>query len=115
MASNTALIQTDEVRIALQAGAPIVALESTLISHGLPWPANLETALEAESAVRAAGAVLATIAVIAGEIRVGLTQAELEQLRALGGDRVLAANRTLIVCNARVAAEIAVAYRSPGS
>lgn len=66
-----------EVATALQAGQPVVALESTLISHGLPWPANLETAREAEAAVRDAGAVPATIAVLAGRPTIGLTAAEL--------------------------------------
>ena len=57
-----------------------VALESTLIAHGLPWPDNLETALASEAAVREAGAEPATIAVLGGSIRVGLTREELERL-----------------------------------
>ncbi|RMD93316.1 MAG: pseudouridine-5'-phosphate glycosidase, partial [Alphaproteobacteria bacterium] len=61
-----------------------VALESTIITHGMPWPQNLETARAVEAAVRAAGAVPATIAVIEGEIRVGLAAAELEALARQG-------------------------------
>lgn len=69
-----------EVAIALREGRPVVALESTLIAHGLPWPLNLETARQAEAAVRSAGAVPATIAVMRGSPTVGLTDAELEAL-----------------------------------
>ena len=61
-----------EVAEALEAGRPVVALESTIISHGLPRPRNLEAAHEAEAAVRSAGAVPATIALLGGEVRVGL-------------------------------------------
>jgi pseudouridine-5'-phosphate glycosidase len=67
----------DEVREALAAGRPVVALESTIISHGLPRPRNGEVAREIEAAVRSAGAVPATIAVVAGEVRVGLDDAAL--------------------------------------
>jgi pseudouridine-5'-phosphate glycosidase len=72
----------EEVREALAMGRPVVALESTLIAHGLPWPDNRETALDAERAVREAGATLATIAVIDGRIRVGLSADEIERLAA---------------------------------
>ena len=61
-----------EVAEALAGGRPVVALESTLISHGLPRPRNLEVAREVESAVRDAGALPATIAVVAGDARIGL-------------------------------------------
>jgi pseudouridine-5'-phosphate glycosidase len=70
----------DEVRDALEAGLGVVALESTLVAHGLPWPDNLETALESEAAVRAAGAIPATIAVIGGRLTIGLTHAEIETM-----------------------------------
>jgi pseudouridine-5'-phosphate glycosidase len=72
-----------EVADALQAGRPVVALESTLITHGLPHPANVETALAMEAAVRESGAVPATIAVLAGKITVGIGRAEIERLGAL--------------------------------
>ena len=69
-----------EVANALKAGKPIVALESTIISHGLPRPSNLEVALECERIVRDAGAVPATIALLDGKILVGLEQTELEAI-----------------------------------
>ena len=75
----------DEVADALSGGRPVVALESTLIAHGLPWPDNLETARASESAVRAAGAVPATIAVGGGVVRVGLDDATLERMATSGG------------------------------
>ncbi|NGN68138.1 pseudouridine-5'-phosphate glycosidase [Streptomyces sp. A7024] len=71
---------TDEVRDALAGGAPVVALESTIIAHGLPRPRNAEVAAELEALVRAAGAVPATIAVLDGEPHVGLTKAELDRV-----------------------------------
>lgn len=69
-----------EVSAALAAGKPIVALESTIISHGLPRPSNLEVALECERIVRDAGAVPATIALLDGKILVGLERSELEAI-----------------------------------
>src|ERR1017187_8262547 len=69
-----------EIRRALQGGRPVVALESTIITHGMPYPENLETARSLESQVRAGGAVPATIAVIGGVICAGLSDTELEWL-----------------------------------
>jgi pseudouridine-5'-phosphate glycosidase len=69
-----------EVSAAIKAGKPIVALESTIISHGLPRPSNLEVALECERIVRDAGAVPATIALLDGKILVGLERVELEAI-----------------------------------
>ena len=69
-----------EVAAAREQGRPIVALESTIIAHGMPWPQNLETAREVEDVIRVQGAVPATIAVIGGRIRVGLTDEERQQL-----------------------------------
>ncbi len=69
-----------EIKAAIQSGRPVVALESTVISHGLPWPENLQLARELETIVRDNGATPATIALIAGQPRVGLTTDELEQL-----------------------------------
>lgn len=77
----------DEVRGALSAGRPVVALESTLIAHGLPWPVNLETARESEAAVRTGGAVPATIAVLNGVPTVGLSGSQLEDLAQFPGVR----------------------------
>ena len=75
------LIQlSPEVAAAREQGRAVVALESTIIAHGMPWPQNLDTAREVEDVIRAEGAVPATIAVIGGRIRVGLTNDELTQL-----------------------------------
>jgi pseudouridine-5'-phosphate glycosidase len=82
---------SDEVRDALRDGRPVVALESTLIAHGLPWPANQETARAAEAAVRAGGAVPATVAVWHGRPTVGLTADQIESLARADG--VLKASR----------------------
>ena len=70
----------DEVSDALAAGWPVVALESTLISHGLAYPANLETAHELEEIVRSEGSVPATVAILDGQPRIGLEDADLERL-----------------------------------
>jgi len=73
-----------EVQEALQNNKAVVALESTIISHGMPYPKNLETALQVEQTVRQQGAVPATIALINGKIKVGLTQDEIEFLAQKG-------------------------------
>ena len=70
-----------EVKAALEAGKPVVALESTIISHGMPFPRNVETALAVEQAVRETGAVPATIAIFNGKCYAGLTE---EQIRYFG-------------------------------
>jgi pseudouridine-5'-phosphate glycosidase len=74
-----------EVAQSLAGGRPVVALESTIITHGMPWPQNYETARRVEAEVRAAGAVPATIAVMGGRIRVGLEDAELRALAQAEG------------------------------
>ncbi|WP_420346685.1 pseudouridine-5'-phosphate glycosidase [Pelagibius sp.] len=74
-----------EVAAALDEGRPVVALESTIITHGMPFPRNLETAQAVEGDIRAAGAVPATIAVLEGRIRVGLDEAALEALAKRAG------------------------------
>jgi pseudouridine-5'-phosphate glycosidase len=76
---------TSDVISALAARRPIVALESTVISHGLPWPDNFELAQRMEAAVRAGGATPATIAILEGEVKVGLTPAEIEHLARASG------------------------------
>lgn len=75
----------DDVRDALDAGTPVLALESTILSHGLPSPRNLEVGLESEELVRSAGAVPATIGVIDGVPTVGLSRAEIERLCTADG------------------------------
>ncbi|HJM73812.1 MAG TPA: pseudouridine-5'-phosphate glycosidase, partial [Acidimicrobiales bacterium] len=74
------LVVADEVAATLADGRAVVALESTIISHGLPSPQNVETALDCASRVRASGAVPATVAVIDGSLRVGLSVDEIERL-----------------------------------
>jgi pseudouridylate synthase len=74
-----------EIIAARAAGAPIVALESTIITHGMPYPQNVQTARAVEAEVRTAGAVPATIAVMAGRIHIGLTNAELDTLAQAQG------------------------------
>lgn len=69
-----------EVKTALENGQPVVALESTLITHGFPMPDNIQIAQQMEQLIRDHGAIPATIAVLGGELRVGLTQAEIEYL-----------------------------------
>ena len=71
---------TDEVRNALALHLPVVALESTIVTHGMPWPASVETARAVEAVVRGAGAVPATIAITGGRIKIGLTNDELHWL-----------------------------------
>ena len=81
------LVFSPEVAAARSAATPIVALESTIITHGMPYPQNVQTARRVEAELRSHGAVPATIAVLAGVIHVGLTDAELE---ALGQARAVA-------------------------
>lgn len=85
---------SDEVRAALNKGAPVVALESTIITHGMPFPQNLEMARKVEAVIRENGATPATIAVLKGEIHVGLGDAQLEQL-AQTTDAVKTSSRDL--------------------
>lgn len=75
---------SNEVRQALEDGKPVVALESTIISHGMPYPKNVETALEVENVVRTNGAVPATIAIINGTLKVGITSEEIDYLGQQG-------------------------------
>lgn len=78
------LVLTDEVRQALVDGSPVVALESTIISHGMPYPQNVEMATEVERIIREGGAVPATIAVLDGRPRIGLADDDLELLATSG-------------------------------
>lgn len=74
------LVYSPEVAVARLQGLPIVALESTIITHGMPFPQNVETARKVEETVREAGAVPATIAIMGGRIHIGLTASELDSL-----------------------------------
>lgn len=86
-----------EVKAALDAGKPVVALESTIISHGMPYPQNVETALNVEKLIRDNGAVPATIAVIKGRLKAGLSEAEIDYLGKTGHAVPKASRRDLPV------------------
>lgn len=87
------LVFAPEVDAALSKGAPVVALESTIITHGMPYPQNLEVARKVEASVREAGATPATIAIIGGRIHIGLEDAKLQALAAMPGAEVMKLSR----------------------
>lgn len=80
---------------ALQEGRPVVALESTIISHGMPYPQNVETALQGEAIVKSTGALPASIAILNGKLTVGLTEKEIDYLGKSGSKIVKASRRDL--------------------
>lgn len=90
---NEYLDVAPEVASALEQGDPVVALESTIISHGFPYPSNLECALTAEQCVRDEGAVPATIAILGGRLTVGLDRSQIEKLATAGAENVAKASR----------------------
>ena len=90
-----------EVAQALAEGRPVVALESTIISHGMPYPKNVETALLVEQTIRESGAVPATIAVIGGRLKAGLSREEIEHLGKAGRNVAKASRRDLPALVAR--------------
>ena len=90
-----------EVAQAIAEGKPVVALESTIISHGMPYPQNVETALEVEKIIRENGAVPATIAIIGGRLKAGLTPEEIEYFGKKGTAIAKASRRDLAVLCAR--------------
>jgi pseudouridine-5'-phosphate glycosidase len=92
---KTHLSHSTEVLHALQENRPVVALESTIIAHGMPYPHNVETALKVEAVVRAAGATPATCAIIAGKLRAGLSPDEMEQLGKNGASIAKASRRDI--------------------
>ncbi|KAK3845231.1 MAG: indigoidine synthase A-like protein [Linnemannia gamsii] len=92
---------SDEVKAALDQKKPLVALESTIISHGMPYPANYETAIAVEKVVRDNGAVPATIAIIEGHIQIGLSQEQIRHLAKMGRKAVKASRRDLAVVMAK--------------
>ena len=98
---NAHLDVAPEVAAALAVGKPVVALESTIISHGMPYPQNVETALRVEAAIRACGAVPATIAVLGGRLKAGLSASEIEHLGAMGRSVAKASRRDLALLVAR--------------
>ena len=98
---NAYLDVSPEVAAALAENRPVVALESTIISHGMPYPQNVETALHVESIVREHGAVPATVAVINGRLRAGLTPEEIDYLGRKGREVIKVSRRDLPVVVAR--------------
>ncbi len=90
-----------EVQKALSEGTPVVALESTIISHGMPYPQNVETALKVEEIVRENGAVPATTAIIGGKLKCGLTKKEIEYLGKKGLDVTKCSRRDIPMAIAR--------------
>ncbi len=98
---NKYLEISPEVKSALAEGKPVVALESTIISHGMPYPQNVETAMNVEKIVRENGAVPATIAIIGGKLKAGLSADEIEYLGKKGYDVTKASRRDLPVLVAR--------------
>ena len=100
---NTYLDIAPEVKKALDEGRPVVALESTIISHGMPYPKNVETALLVEQTIRDNGAVPATVAVIGGRLKAGLSREEIEYLGKAGRKVAKASRRDLPALVARKA------------
>ena len=98
---NQYLDVAPEVKAALDAGKPVVALESTIISHGMPYPQNVETALNVEKIIRENGATPATIAIIGGRLKAGLSREEIEHLGKKGYAVTKASRRDLPVIVAR--------------
>ena len=98
---NKYLSISAEVQQALNEGKPVVALESTIISHGMPYPQNVETALKVEQTIRENGAVPATIAIIGGKLKAGCTPEEIEYLGKKGHAVTKASRRDLPVLIAR--------------
>ncbi|WP_299840101.1 pseudouridine-5'-phosphate glycosidase [uncultured Paracoccus sp.] len=93
------LSYSPEVQAALDAGQPVVALESTIITHGMPWPDNLDMARKVEAAIREGGAVPATIAIMGGRIHIGMDDAALEALAKTPPAEVMKLSRAdLAVC-----------------
>ena len=95
MSLNTHLDFSLEVQHALANGRPLVALESTIISHGMPYPQNVATALQVEAQVRAHGAVPATIAIVDGRLKTGLSATEIENLGKRGRDAIKVSRRDI--------------------
>ena len=101
MSVNKYLDIAPEVAEALKSGKPVVALESTIISHGMPYPQNVETALNVEKIIREAGAVPATIAVIGGRLKAGLSGEQIDYLGKTGSGVAKASRRDLPVLIAK--------------
>ena len=95
------VVLSDEVRRALEEGKPVIALESTIISHGMPYPENVKTALACQRLARRHGAVPATCAILGGELHAGLTDEEIEYLGRRGRDVAKVSRRDIPYIMAR--------------
>lgn len=95
MISKEILAVAKEVQEALAQNKPVVALESTIISHGMPYPKNVSTALEVERIIREGGAVPATIAILGGRLKVGLSEPEIDELGKKGVQVTKASRRDI--------------------
>lgn len=95
------LVVSDEVKAAVAEGKPVVALESTIISHGMPYPQNVECALQCEQIIRDNGAVPATVAIIGGKLRAGLSKDEIDYLGKKGHDVAKVSRRDLPIIVAK--------------
>ncbi len=98
---NSHLEISPAVNRALDSGSPVVALESTIISHGMPYPDNVKTALRVENAVRSKGAIPATVAVLNGNLKAGLSEAEINHLGKTGRAAAKVSRRDLPFALAR--------------
>jgi pseudouridine-5'-phosphate glycosidase len=103
--TNAPIVFGEDVAAARAAGKPVVALESTIVTHGMPWPRNVETARQVEADIRAHGAIPATIAILDGALHVGLSDATLERLARAEG---------VMKCS-RADLAFALATKRPGS
>ena len=101
MKLNENILYSDEVREALVSGKPVIALESTIISHGMPYPQNVETARSCERTARECGAVPATCAIIGGRLCAGLSDEQLEYLGVTGMKVTKASRRDIAVISAQ--------------
>ena len=99
--TNSYLDVSEPVSQALQEGRPVVALESTIITHGMPYPRNVETALAVEGAITDRGAIPATTALTNGKLRVGLTAEEIDNLGQSGDSAIKTSRRDLAAVLAR--------------
>ena len=98
---NNLLVINPEVKKALEENKPVVALESTIISHGMPYPKNVETALRVEEIVRENGAIPATIAIIGGKLTVGISKEEIDYLGKKGFNVTKASRRDIPILVSR--------------
>ena len=101
VSSSSSLVMSPEVREAISNGEPVVSLESTIITHGMPFPTNMEMALQVEETIRQAGATPATVAIIGGKIHVGLSQGQVSDLATSCDKAVKTSRRDMAMVMAR--------------